>query len=131
PDEIPRDSVLRDMIFAPGFSTAASVTDVSGRGVGMDVVRRNINALGGEITVDSTPGQGTRISLRLPLSLAIVEGQLVRVGSHSYVVPLLSIIDLLQLDRTRVGWAEGGHALYRLGDSLIPLVPLHDLLGER
>lgn len=131
PEEVPHDNVLREMIFAPGFSTAAAVTDVSGRGVGMDVVRRNIKELGGEIAVESTPGQGTKILLKLPLSLAIVDGQLVRVGAHTYVIPLLSIVDLLEVDPRRVGWAEGGHSLYRLSDDFIPMVPLHELLGER
>jgi len=129
PDETPSDSALREMIFAPGFSTASAVTDVSGRGVGMDVVRRNIKELAGEIAVESTPGRGTRVALRLPLTLAIVDGQLVRVGPHSYVIPLLSIVDLVELDRTLVGWVEGGREVYRLGDELVPLVPLHPLLG--
>lgn len=130
PGEVPHDSVLREMIFAPGFSTAASVTDVSGRGVGMDVVRRNIKELGGEISVQSTPGAGTTIALKLPLSLAIVDGQLVRVGAHTYVIPLLSILDLVEVEPKRIGWAEGGRSLYRLSDDFIPLVPLHTLLGE-
>jgi len=129
PNETPSDSALREMIFAPGFSTASTVTDVSGRGVGMDVVRRNIKELAGEIGVDSTPGRGTRVALRLPLTLAIVDGQLVRVGPHSYVIPLLSIVDLVELDRALVGWAEGGREVYRLGGDLVPLIPLHPLLG--
>jgi two-component system, chemotaxis family, sensor kinase CheA len=82
------DKEIYKLIFEPGFSTAETVTDISGRGVGMDVVRRNIDALRGQVDVDSQPGMGTEISIRLPLTLAIIDGFLTRVGEHSYVIPL-------------------------------------------
>ncbi len=129
PDDVPSDDALRDLIFAPGFSTASKVTDVSGRGVGMDVVRRNIQALGGDVFVDTTPGKGTRISMRLPLTLAIIDGQLLRVGRHSYVVPLLSIVESVQVDPRRVTRYQGKRELYRLRDRLIPMVETGTLLG--
>lgn len=128
-DEVPGDDAIRDLIFAPGFSTASKVTDVSGRGVGMDVVRRNIQALGGDVFVDTTPGKGTRISMRLPLTLAIIDGQLLRVGQHSYVVPLLSIVESVQVEPKRVTRFRGNRELYRLRDELIPMVETGQLLG--
>ena len=128
-EEVPSDEALRDFIFAPGFSTASKVTDVSGRGVGMDVVRRNIQALGGDVFVESTPGKGTRISMRLPLTLAIIDGQLLRVGQHSYVVPLLSIVESVQVDTGRIARFRGRRELYRLRDQLIPMVETGRLLG--
>jgi two-component system chemotaxis sensor kinase CheA len=128
-DETPPDDAIRELIFAPGFSTAEVVSDVSGRGVGMDVVRRNIKAIGGQIHVSSVMGQGTRITLRLPLTLAIIDGQLVGVGGYNYVVPLLSILESVQIDPARVGRMEGAHRVYRLRDDLVPIVSLADILG--
>ncbi len=128
-DETPSDQAIRELIFAPGFSTAQAVTDVSGRGVGMDVVRRNIQALGGSVLVDSTLGKGTRIVLRLPLTLAIIDGQLLRVGAHSYVVPLLSIVESVQVDNRTVTRYQGKRELYRFRDQLIPMVETGRLLG--
>jgi two-component system chemotaxis sensor kinase CheA len=128
PNETPPDDVLRELIFAPGFSTASEVSDVSGRGVGMDVVRRNIKQLGGQIHVTSTPGAGTRVTLRLPLTLAIVDGQLVSVGGFTYVIPLLSIIESVQVDPQRVSRLEGKHELYRLRDELVPVIDLRRVL---
>lgn len=127
-NETPSDEALREMIFAPGFSTAAAVSDVSGRGVGMDVVRRNIKQLGGQIQVQSTQGTGTRVTLRLPLTLAIVDGQLVSVGGFTYVIPLLSIIESVQVDPQRVSRFEGKHELYRLRDELVPIIDLRHVL---
>ncbi|MGC4087068.1 MAG: chemotaxis protein CheA [Polyangiaceae bacterium] len=129
PDEAPGEDAIRDLIFAPGFSTATTVSDVSGRGVGMDVVRRNIRSLGGEVFVDTTPGKGTRISLRLPLTLAIIDGQIIRVGAHSYVVPLLSIVESVQVEKRRVSRYQGKRDLYRLRDQLIPMIDLANVLG--
>jgi two-component system chemotaxis sensor kinase CheA len=129
PDETPGEDAIRDFIFAPGFSTAAKLSDVSGRGVGMDVVRRNIKSLGGDVFVDTTPGKGTRISLRLPLTLAIIDGQLIRVGPHSYVIPLLSIVESVQVEPKRVSRLQGRREIYRLRDQLIPMVDLAGPLG--
>lgn len=129
PDEVPGDDAIRDLIFAPGFSTASAVTDISGRGVGMDVVRRNVRSLGGEVFVDTTPGKGTRISLRLPLTLAIIDGQIIRIGSNSYVIPLLSIVESVQIEPRRVSRFQGKRDIYRLRDQLIPMVDLRAVLG--
>ncbi len=93
----PSDSEIYNLIFEPGFSTAAAVTNLSGRGVGMDVVKRNITALRGTIDLDSRPGQGTTIRIRLPLTLAIIHGFLVGVGEASYVVPLERVQECLEL----------------------------------
>lgn len=129
PDEHPGEDAVRDLIFAPGFSTASAVTDVSGRGVGMDVVRRNIKALGGDVFVDTTKGRGTRISLRLPLTLAIIDGQLIRIGPHTYVIPLLSIVESVQVERARISRAQGNRQIYRVRDELIPVIDLAGVLG--
>jgi two-component system chemotaxis sensor kinase CheA len=129
PDEVPGEDEIREMIFAPGFSTAEAVSDVSGRGVGMDVVRRNIKSINGQIHVASVRGQGTRITLRLPLTLAIIDGQLVGVGGFNYVVPLLSILESVQIDPSRIGRIEGAHQIYRLRDDLVPIVSLGNVLG--
>jgi len=129
PNEAPPEDPIRDFIFAPGFSTAASVTDVSGRGVGMDVVRRNIRALGGDVFVETAVGKGTCISMRLPLTLAIIDGQIIRVGQHAYVVPLLSIIESVQVEPKRVSKFQGKRELYRLRDKLIPMIELGQVLG--
>ena len=120
---------ITSLIFAPGFSTAEAVTDLSGRGVGMDVVRRNVRALGGDIVVDSVSGRGTKITLRLPLTLAIIDGQLVRAGEHAYVLPLLSIVESVQMVRSRVKLVAGGGIVYRLRDQLVPVIDLTRLLG--
>jgi two-component system chemotaxis sensor kinase CheA len=93
PDEELSEDRIFNLIFAPGFSTADVVSDVSGRGVGMDVVKRNINELGGYVQIYSTPGAGSMVRIRLPLTLAILDGQLARVGEEVYVVPIVSIID--------------------------------------
>ena len=129
PDETPPDETIRELIFAPGFSTAEAVSDVSGRGVGMDVVRRNIKAIGGDVAIGTTFEQGTRITLRLPLTLAIIDGQLVAIGAFTYVVPLLSITESVQIDPSRVRRLEGQSDIYRLRDDLVPMVGLRSLLG--
>ena len=128
-DQALSESEITNLIFAPGFSTAEAVSDLSGRGVGMDVVRRNVKALGGNISVQSVRGKGTTISLRLPLTLAIIDGQLVRVGDRLYVVPLLSIVESVQIDPSLVKRLAGQWDVYRLRDQLVPIVDLALLLG--
>jgi len=118
-----------DLIFEPGFSTADVVSDVSGRGVGMDVVRRNIRDLGGNVDVTSQPGQGSRFTIRLPLTLAILDGQLVRVGNHIYVAPLVSIVESLQMHTERVNVVAGRGEVYRLRDEYIPIMDLRGMFG--
>jgi two-component system chemotaxis sensor kinase CheA len=129
PDETPSEELIRELIFAPGFSTAEAVSGVSGRGVGMDVVRRNIKAIGGHIHLTSVEGVGTRFTLRLPLTLAIIDGQLIGVGGYTYVVPLLSILESVQIDPARIGRVEGANLIYRLRDQLVPIVSLSSVLG--
>ena len=120
---------MADLIFDPGFTTAVAVSDVSGRGVGMDVVRRNIRDLGGSVEVKSEAGRGSRFTIRLPLTLAILDGQLVRVGSQVYVAPLVSIVESLQVRAERVNVVAGGAPVYRLRDDYIPIMDLRSMFG--
>lgn len=120
---------INDLIFAPGFSTAEVITDVSGRGVGMDVVRRNIRALGGTVEVKSEKGIGSVFTIRLPLTLAILDGQLIRVGSETYIVPLISIIESLQVNPEMMNSVTGAADVYKLRDDYIPIVKLYDIFG--
>jgi two-component system, chemotaxis family, sensor kinase CheA len=129
PDEELSDDRIYNLIFAPGFSTAEVVSDVSGRGVGMDVVRRNVNELGGHIQVLSEAGKGTTVRIRLPLTLAILDGQLVRVGEEVYVVPLVAIVETIQIARERVSSVAGRAELFRLRDDYIPIVRLSEHFG--
>ena len=129
PAENPSDAQVYDYIFAPGFSTAAVVSDVSGRGVGMDVVRRNVKDLGGTVVVHSQPGLGALFRIRLPLTLAILDGQLVRVGASVYIVPLIAIIESLQINLDAVESISNQTEIYRLREEYLPVVRLHELLG--
>ena len=128
-DEPLVDSKIHDLIFHPGLSTAEEVSDVSGRGVGMDVVRRNINDLGGAIEVVSADGVGTTFRIRLPLTLAILDGQVVRVGDQVFIIPLISIVESLQFDSSLTGDLTRNAAVYRHRDRVIPLVHLREVLG--
>ncbi|MDX2018956.1 MAG: chemotaxis protein CheA [Deltaproteobacteria bacterium] len=123
------DNAVYDLIFAPGFSTAESVTDLSGRGVGMDVVRKNIRTLGGDVSVTTKPGKGTKVCLRVPLTLAIIDGQLVRLGDYHYVVPLLSIVESIQVDPKFVMRVDGRIPAYRLRDEVVRMVDLAKVLA--
>lgn len=116
-----------DLIFHPGFSTASEVSDVSGRGVGMDVVRRNIQELNGTIELASTPGQGSKVTIRLPLTLAILDGQLVRIGNQTYIFPLVSIIESLQISADRVNHVAGGCEVFQLRNEYVPIVRLYEV----
>ena len=121
------DEQIYDLIFAPGFSTAEVVSDVSGRGVGMDVVKRNIRELGGTIEIKSEKGVGSTITIRLPLTLAILDGQLIRVGGDTYIIPLVSIIESLQVSDEQVNGIAGQAELYKLRDDYVPIVRLYDV----
>ncbi len=125
------DAQVRDLIFMPGFSTADQATDISGRGVGMDVVRRNIKELGGSIEVRSTAGVGSRFIITLPLTLAIVDGQSVSVGSETYIVPLITIIESLQLQPGAVNRVAGHQEVFWFRDGYVPIVRLHEVFGVR
>ena len=127
--ETPSEEAIFELIFLPGFSTAEQTTDLSGRGVGMDVVRRNIKALGGKIDIRSTRGKGSRFTISLPLTLAIVDGQSVCVGEETYIVPLVSIVESLQIKASGVNrLSNAGEVISFRGDYL-PLLRLHDLFG--
>ncbi len=123
------DEQVYDLVFKPGFSTADVVSDVSGRGVGMDVVKRNIRSLGGTVDVRSERGKGSTFSIRLPLTLAILDGQLVKVGGETYIVPLVSIIESIQVDLRRVNLVGGRGEVYKLRDDYIPIVRLYHIFG--
>lgn len=114
------DEQVFALLFEPGFSTAAEVTDISGRGVGMDVVKRNIKELGGSIDVQSTLGQGSNFTVRLPLTLAITDGMVVRVGDDRYVIPLSNVVESLQLQPDDIFEVQGNdRVIRRHGDYLI------------
>jgi two-component system chemotaxis sensor kinase CheA len=121
---------INELIFQPGFSTADEVSDLSGRGVGMDVVKRNINALNGTVEVASTPGAGSTFTIRLPLTLAILDGQLITVGSNVYIIPLVSIVESLQIDLTKVNSVGGGLDVLRLRDEYIPIMRLYEMFNH-
>lgn len=129
PDASLSDEQIHDLIFQPGFSTAEQVSDVSGRGVGMDVVRRNIRALGGSVEIHSEQGKGSVFTIRLPLTLAILDGQLINVGEQVYIVPLVSIVETLQIKKDQISAIAGRAELYRLREDYIPVVRLYEVLG--
>jgi len=125
-------SDLLQLIFLPGFSTAAAVTNVSGRGVGMDVVKTNIESIGGTIEVESVVGRGTTCRLRIPLTLAIVPALTVECAGDRYAIPQVSLLELVALDADRAANAVedvNGAPVYRLRGSLLPLVHLSEVLG--
>lgn len=119
------DSQIYELIFEPGFSTAAEISDISGRGVGMDVVRKNIKALGGRIDILSEKGKGSTFRVHLPLTLAILDGQLIRVGKEVYIIPLLAIVESLEIKPELVNYVSGNTAVYRLRDDNVPIIPIY------
>jgi len=127
------EAEIVSLILAPGFSTAREVTDVSGRGVGMDVVRRNVEALRGSLEVSSKPGAGVTVTLRLPLTLAIIDGLLVRVGEDYFVLPLANSLECVELTGQDIDAAHGNH-LANVRGQLIPYIRLREYFrmeGER
>lgn len=131
---IPADANLSDaeicnLIFLPGFSTAAAVTDVSGRGVGMDVVRRNVEALQGSVSVKSEEGKGSTITVRLPLTLAILDGLLVRLSDEVFVIPLLSVIESISVSTNEIHRIVGVGEVISLRGEVVPLLRLHHALN--
>lgn len=123
------DDEVAELIFQAGFSTNAEATDLSGRGVGMDVVRRNVSDLGGSVSVRSREGKGSTFTIVLPLTLAIIEGLTTEVGSERYIVPLVSIVESLQLKAQDVRHVAGGGELFRFREDWMPLVRLHEAFG--
>ncbi len=131
PNEQLSDEQIYELIFLAGFSTAEQTTDISGRGVGMDVVRRNIKELGGTIEVRSQLGKGSRFIITLPLTLAIVDGQSVSVGGETYIVPLITIIESLQLKAGMVNRVAGQGEVFWFRDRYLPVVRLYELFGTK
>ena len=124
------DGEVWQLIFAPGFSTAEQVTDISGRGVGMDVVRRNILALGGSVELDSKQGRGTCVRVRLPLTLAIMDGMSVGVCDELYLLPLGSVVESFQPSGDAIRTLGGGtHRVVKVRDEFLPVVSLRDAMG--
>lgn len=125
----PSDAEICNLIFQPGFSTAKEVTDVSGRGVGMDVVRRNVEALQGSVSIKSTEGVGSTITVRLPLTLAILDGLLVRLSGEVFVIPLLSVIESICIRTNEIHQIVGVGEVITLRGEVVPLLRLHRLLN--
>ncbi len=123
------DGDVWQLIFAPGFSTADVVTDVSGRGVGMDVVKRNITAMGGNVEIQSVPGSGTTIAISLPLTLAILDGMSVKVGDEVYILPLGYVIESLQPAAADVKEIAGQGKVVKVREEYLPLIPLYQIFA--
>jgi two-component system chemotaxis sensor kinase CheA len=135
-DLIPADANLSDeeidnLIFAPGFSTAEKITDVSGRGVGMDVVKRSIQALGGRISIHSRPGHGSTFTMSLPLTLAVLDGMVVTVANQTLVVPLTAIVETLQPEAAAIHSFGANQKLIAIRNSFCPLVDVGRILNYR
>ncbi len=133
---IPADAVLEDsdidkLLFLPGFSTAAKVTDLSGRGVGMDVVRSAIQSLGGRVNISSTPGKGTSISISLPLTLAVLDGMVVDVAGQTMVVPITAIIETLRPATKDIHDVAAAGKVVSVREKFVPIIDLAEIFGHR
>jgi len=128
-DQVMSDQEVNELIFAAGFSTADAVSDLSGRGVGMDVVRRNIESLGGHVALSSTVGKGSVFSVSLPLTLAILDGQLISVAGQTYIVPLVSIVESIQIQKEALKAIAGEQSLYLYREQYIPLYSIRNLFS--
>lgn len=127
-DDLPDEEVWQ-LIFAPGFSTAEAVTDVSGRGVGMDVVKRNITAMGGSVDIRSSKGYGTTILISLPLTLAILDGMSIKVGDEIYILPLGYVVESLQPELTDIKDISGQGQVIKVRGDYLPLIPLYKIFS--
>ncbi|HRK57280.1 MAG TPA: chemotaxis protein CheW, partial [Burkholderiaceae bacterium] len=121
------DHEVWQLIWEPGFSTADEITDVSGRGVGMDVVRKNIASLGGTVDIDSAEGVGTRVSVRLPLTLAIMDGMSIGVGQEVFILPLSSVVEAFQVDVDAIKTVAGTEQIVKVRDEYMPVLSLEQL----
>jgi two-component system chemotaxis sensor kinase CheA len=129
PDATPSDEQIWDTVFHPGLSTAAAVSEVSGRGVGMDVVKRNVEALGGTIVIRTRHGHGTTFRIKLPLTLAILDGQSIRVGAQEYLLPLVAISETVRVPRADVRSLTPGTEVAVVHGRVVPIVRLHRLFA--
>jgi two-component system chemotaxis sensor kinase CheA len=118
-----------DLVFEAGLSTAQTISDVSGRGVGMDVVRRNVEELKGSVTIFSQPGVGTTVTVRLPLTLAILDGLLVRLGTEVYVVPLLSVVESFRPRKNELKRLANNMEVVQVRGEVVPVLHLHSILN--
>ncbi len=130
-DQALADEEIFGLIFRPGFSTADRVTELSGRGVGMDVVKRNVEALSGTVTIQSTPGRGTTFKIKLPLTVAILDGQMLRVGGETYIIPLVSIVESIRADEHALRSVLGTGEVVIVRGRVLPVVRVHRLFGVR
>ena len=129
PSEVLSEERIDNLIFEPGFSTADQVSDLSGRGVGMDVVRKNIEDLGGQVLVQSRAGKGCTFTIRLPLTLAMIDGQLVRVGKEIFVIPISSMVESIRIDPKQVHAIAGTAKFYRLREQYFPILRIGELFS--
>jgi two-component system chemotaxis sensor kinase CheA len=127
----PTDHEIYNLILLPGFSTAQKVTDISGRGVGMDVVKKNIELMRGHLEIASTPGRGTTFNIKLPLTLAIIDGMLVKVEDERFIIPTLSIVESLSLSKETIFTVNAKARMINLRGELLPLISIGDLFGIR
>jgi two-component system chemotaxis sensor kinase CheA len=130
-DAILTDKQIYELIFMAGFSTAEKLTDVSGRGVGMDVVRRNIQSLGGNIEIISELGKGSTIAIHLPLTLAIMDGQSIAVGDERFIVPLGAIIESINVKESMINRVAGRGETFRLRDEYLPIIRMHEIFDVK
>jgi two-component system, chemotaxis family, sensor kinase CheA len=133
---VPQDAQLSDteidnLLFLPGFSTASSVSNISGRGVGMDVVKRSIQALGGRISISSRPREGSTFSMSLPLTLAVLDGFVVAIGEQTFVIPLTAIVETLKPHPSSIHPLGEGSFVIRVRDSFVPLIDVGAEVGVR
>jgi two-component system, chemotaxis family, sensor kinase CheA len=131
PGDVISDDDIYSLIFAPGFSTAEKVTDISGRGVGMDVVRRNIDAMRGRISIHTVPGQGATFKITLPLTLAIIDGMLVACGDERYILPTLSVVESMKPEASMLVTQGGAHEMLNMRGAILPLLRMDRLLGAK
>ncbi len=130
-DAILSDDEIDNLIFLPGFSTATEVSDLSGRGVGMDVVRRSIQSLGGRISISSVPGRGSTFTLSLPLTLAVLDGMVVGAGEQTLVAPLAAIVESLTPNEADIHYVGGVDPVLRFREAFVPLVDVAQVMGFR
>lgn len=129
PDAVLSENEINNLIFRPGFSTAEVVSEVSGRGVGMDVVRRNVTNMGGRISVSSTKGKGTRVSVSLPLTLAVMDGMVVAVGSQRFVLPTINIVESIKPKRSDINTAYKNCNVIKARGEFVRIMPLFDVFS--
>lgn len=130
-DAVLKDEEIDNLVFLPGFSTADTVSNISGRGVGMDVVRRNIEGLGGALQIINTPNKGCRFIVSIPLTLAILDGMIVRVGAENYIIPIGNIIETMRPKREDVKKIAGGNDVNNVRGEFIPVMYLANMFGTR